>query len=29
MKVISIPAEFKIQIHANNNYDNGYIDVTL
>ena len=23
MKVMSIPTEFKIQIHANNNYDNG------
>lgn len=29
MKVISVPIEFNIKLHANNNFDNGYIDVVL
>lgn len=29
MKVISVPVEYNIQLHADVNYDNGYIDVTL
>lgn len=29
MKVVSVPIEFNIKLHANNNFDNGYIDVVL
>jgi len=29
MKIASIPTEYKIKLRAKNNYENGYIDVSL